>query len=472
MYHKTSRPPSSIISNKEKQAATNLLARSEHLSPQVVTPSERWENNCRYSFGYPARDRGTTDSVSRQSYFQWLNAVYVNQKRTNFRNGPICINLYAHHLERGYICFSGYATGNSSVTKADVLLIPDTDRSFSHISLSALNGGGEHRLGSVLIQMVIEYSIHQGCEGRVSLRSTRDSGQFYFKLGFIPDNDIVYQELMAGQHTNGWDMYLPEASIAIWKEKIRKHPLLTRQIGKQWTDNIWLHSDDTEKLWPFLIDKLRFDAIQYLFFDYARYSTRQFYNAGENLIWAFKGNTSLESVSLKGSTFNWPLSELITALSFHPNLSCFTIRNYDETTNEMDDATFQALANFIKQIPRLQRLTFAHLRLFSDSFVIFCEALARTSGVKEIEFEHMTLSADNIRALKKALIWNSALTKISSSQCDANFEAMLVELRQHKMTARLSETQQTLFARKLPPSLQQAIITHDRSSQHRVTALV
>lgn len=440
---------------KSEKALSNLLARPEHISSRLISQEESWADKQDDRFSLPTTDTGIAAPVIRQSYFQWLNAIYVNPKDVASRLEPIPINIYAHHLPQGFICFSGYWLDGSSVAKVEMRLESGKDDVKSHVEISSLNGGEKYRLGSVFVQLAIEYSIQNGCDGRVTLRSTRNSGQFYFKLGFAPSSDDVYEALLEGQEVNGWDMYLPDACIAVWRQKIEKKPLLIREIKPQLLENMHIHSDETIKLWPLLIDKLYFNAIRALSFDYA-YQPRI---SHQSLLQAFKENTSLESLSLKGSTFQYPLSEVIDALSSHTHLSYLTLRNYDECTKEIDDAAFQSLAHFIAHT-RLRCLTLAHLKLHSKSFEFFCNALASTVSIKKIVFDNITLSPGNIDALKRALLTNTSIIEIISLQCEHGFEMMLAEVREQKNSRqKITGTSQTFFA---GPSLASFQATEDQ----------
>ncbi|MHB1948285.1 MAG: hypothetical protein ACYCQI_09255 [Gammaproteobacteria bacterium] len=56
--------------------------------------------------------------------------------------------------------------------------------------------------------------------------STRQSRQFYFKLGFLPKNAETLKLLLEDKEIDGGEMYLPMESISAWKNKIEKHAAL------------------------------------------------------------------------------------------------------------------------------------------------------------------------------------------------------------------------------------------------------
>ncbi|BCA95866.1 hypothetical protein TUM19329_22270 [Legionella antarctica] len=78
------------------------------------------------------------------------------------------------------------------------------------------------------MQVVVEHSLLAGCDGRVSLFSANKSGAFYFKPGFTALNETSFDALFyEGQNDiDGGVMFLTNASIEAWKERVSQHPLL------------------------------------------------------------------------------------------------------------------------------------------------------------------------------------------------------------------------------------------------------
>ncbi len=111
-----------------------------------------------------------------------------------------------------------------------------------------LRGGGGFRIGSFLIQLAIEFAIRDEYE-EISLGSTRGSGEFYFKLGFVPPQENLQREdiierLKKNQYSkqqlciDGGHMFLPRESLIIWKQKILKTPILPGVFGMGVSPNI------------------------------------------------------------------------------------------------------------------------------------------------------------------------------------------------------------------------------------------
>ena len=97
------------------------------------------------------------------------------------------------------------------------------------------------RVGKRLMQVAIEYSFENLCQGRVQLLSYADAVPFYYSLHMRcedEDTDLLVTEAMknakgkkidiAKQMFVGELMYLPEAAVAIWQANIIKKPILER----------------------------------------------------------------------------------------------------------------------------------------------------------------------------------------------------------------------------------------------------
>ncbi|KTD46629.1 hypothetical protein Lrub_1551 [Legionella rubrilucens] len=87
---------------------------------------------------------------------------------------------------------------------------------------------GDYSLGTILIQAIFEQSQILGCEGRICLYSARKSGRFYFKLGFMPLQQTIFDQLFLEnqQDIDGDLMFLSPSAIDAWAERARQRPLL------------------------------------------------------------------------------------------------------------------------------------------------------------------------------------------------------------------------------------------------------
>ncbi|MFC7782481.1 hypothetical protein [Legionella taurinensis] len=92
---------------------------------------------------------------------------------------------------------------------------------------------GDYSLGTILIQAIFEQSQVLGCEGRICLYSARKSGRFYFKLGFMPLQPTILDQLFFEnqQDIDGDLMFLSPSAIDAWAERARQCPLLDTHKG-------------------------------------------------------------------------------------------------------------------------------------------------------------------------------------------------------------------------------------------------
>ncbi|WP_131751088.1 hypothetical protein [Legionella erythra] len=89
---------------------------------------------------------------------------------------------------------------------------------------------GHYSLGTILIQAIFEQSQALGCEGRICLYSARKSGRFYFKLGFMPLQETIFDQLLFEnqQDIDGDLMFLSPSAIKAWAERTQQCPLFNR----------------------------------------------------------------------------------------------------------------------------------------------------------------------------------------------------------------------------------------------------
>jgi hypothetical protein len=149
--------------------------------------------------------------------------------------------------------------------------------------------------------------------------------------------------------------------------------------------------------WPLLIQNLSMGVIESLYLHYSDNHSRSF-----DLVKALKESNSLESVILKGSNFNQPLSDIIRALSAHTKLAKLTIRNYVCVPGEIDDEFMKALADLISA-NTLETLDFSFIPIKSALFSVVCDAMAKSTSLKKIDLTSVDFSPENRGLLKKAL---------------------------------------------------------------------
>ncbi|MCH9611783.1 MAG: hypothetical protein S4CHLAM102_02570 [Chlamydiia bacterium] len=100
-------------------------------------------------------------------------------------------------------------------------------------NLSKWNEFGEktQRVGSALIQCVVEMSIQKGYRGRVEVKSTEDSTLFFLKMGFVPHERGALRDieraLVAGGGLPSGQMVLKGERLKEWKVQIAKGQMLT-----------------------------------------------------------------------------------------------------------------------------------------------------------------------------------------------------------------------------------------------------
>lgn len=222
----------------EKEAALELSNRPPHLSGCLTEKEVQQHKALVETFPQvaPTDDRGTAAPIRWQPYFKWVNSVRVNHK-DDISLEPKVIHIYGH-WENDFLYFTGhredYIKFRSRDSDAKIMLSISSENQKAdgsgYIFINALNAHGVYRFGSVFIQIAIEYSFMAGYGGKVRLNSTRDSGLFYFKLGFVPVCALTFKRLKNGEQINGGEMYLPQASIDVWKSKIAAYSLLPHQL--------------------------------------------------------------------------------------------------------------------------------------------------------------------------------------------------------------------------------------------------
>lgn len=227
-----------ITPSMEKEAALELSRRSPHISGFLSEQEIQQHKTLVESFlpVAPTDDSGTAAPIRWQPYFKWVNSILVNHKEDGSLD-PKAIHVYGH-WENDFLYFTGhredYLRFRSRDSSAKIMLSVSSKsqnvEDSGYVFINSLNAYGIYRLGSVFIQIAIENSLMAGMGGRVRLNSTRDSGLFYFKLGFVPDCELTFNFLKNGENINGGEMYLPQASIEIWKNKITANPILPNDL--------------------------------------------------------------------------------------------------------------------------------------------------------------------------------------------------------------------------------------------------
>jgi hypothetical protein len=211
--------------SKERIAAQNVLARthfSEHSVEEEEGAAKRAWLLTFYGTGLlnQALDRPYDGGVSEQIYwlpsFVFLKALNIKSKVLS--NEPLLINLYHHRKTLPYIavafdCFYCYTSRDQdalmSSAKIVTSLYPD------HVYINAINSY-EPYLGSLLIQVAVEHSLRESRGGKIKLKATRNSDEFFLKSGFLYEGEL---------------MYLPQSSIEAWKIKIAQHPVLPNKAS-------------------------------------------------------------------------------------------------------------------------------------------------------------------------------------------------------------------------------------------------
>jgi hypothetical protein len=112
----------------------------------------------------------------------------------------------------------------------------DTNKKLPYIFVAKLSGGGDYPygfkgVGTALMQLAIEYSLIRGYGGKIQLDAIEDSAMFYYHkihmrvLGRFREltenklNNLEKEDIEC-------EMYLPEAAIPIWQQKINEKPIL------------------------------------------------------------------------------------------------------------------------------------------------------------------------------------------------------------------------------------------------------
>ncbi|MFA6303163.1 MAG: ankyrin repeat domain-containing protein, partial [Legionella sp.] len=199
-------------------------------------------------------DRGTSASIYWNPSFEYLRAIHVRPRDPDSSHPPKLVLLFSHYNEMNHKIFTCYRDHQKSLAKIILSKCEDSYPGNKHgvIGINSINScDGYHkrsdfRHGSYLIQLAIEYSFQQGYEGRVDLFSTNGSGKFYFKLGFLPKHltESILKGFQTGQDIDGFDMYLPQASIDAWKEKIRQYPII---LSEEEVNALVLNSENSKQ---------------------------------------------------------------------------------------------------------------------------------------------------------------------------------------------------------------------------------
>jgi len=204
--------------------------------------------------------KGVMDRVPYLSFYAYIGQATLFGKNPDKISSPY--HLFAHEMIAENfstsICFTVYGEKPSYTLDDDphegtawkflstgkiVLRIVD-----NKVLILQLMGGGDFRVGSFLIQLAIEFAIRNQYD-EISLGSNRGSGEFYFKLGFVPYQAYFRQEeiceaLINNQNTtdrlyiDGGHMFLPEPSLNIWKKRILEQPILPRVFRIEFSPNI------------------------------------------------------------------------------------------------------------------------------------------------------------------------------------------------------------------------------------------
>jgi len=217
-----------------QKAAERLSARPDHLSYQVIDEAivesytQRVSNYATKLYFFEHGNEGRTGHpVLWRPSHQYLTTLHINDHKTE----PAGIfDFYSHQLPQDKHChyISAYNTSDASSDHPSLSkgkLCYSIGESALHVC--QLNSFTQYRLGSTLMQIAVELSLEAGFEGRVELVSTRLSGPFYFKLGFLPRSQSVLEKLENSEkYCDGHEMYLPDAAICAWKKKISAHPIL------------------------------------------------------------------------------------------------------------------------------------------------------------------------------------------------------------------------------------------------------
>lgn len=186
-------------------------------------------------------EKKTEKPVNSISSFKYIKICEMRvEPKTGINAAPIELNLYhvfseevkdADHfvlidqngLDVAYARFTYHP-------KSPHLEPAYADLSFIVIDAIESKKRGAYALGTVLVQAVFEYSLSTDCEGRVSLYSANKSGEFYFKLGFTPLKEHIFDKLYFNGEKNidGDIMFLTDAANEAWREKAQTHPLFSR----------------------------------------------------------------------------------------------------------------------------------------------------------------------------------------------------------------------------------------------------
>lgn len=182
---------------------------------------------------------GTSAAIFWNPSFKYLRAIHIQPRDPDSTRRPKLVLLFSHYDEMKHKIFTCYHDSNQSLAK---IILSKSEDSYpcntcGFIGINSINSRdgyyerSDFRYGSFLIQLAIEYSFQQGYEGRVDLFSTNGSSKFYFKLGFLPTylTQSILNELQTSSNVDGFNMYLPQASIDAWKERILACPIILSQ---------------------------------------------------------------------------------------------------------------------------------------------------------------------------------------------------------------------------------------------------
>jgi len=233
-------------SEMEIEAVRRLSSRPAHLSvnPANLALSSDGHKQLETSYRNASRrytQLGTRSSISWNPGFKLLSAQLINPDFIDNNVEPAQFNFYYHAINRVrskelYVTchnYSGSADGQTSLESiAKIFMVSAQDLPYQNgargcLYICEINSfDHQYRLGTALIQAAVELSIKEGFDGRIAVCSRKKSGQFFFKLGFIPEDHGVFDRLKKGEEINGKTMHLPEDSIAIWKQKIAQRSIL------------------------------------------------------------------------------------------------------------------------------------------------------------------------------------------------------------------------------------------------------
>lgn len=93
----------------------------------------------------------------------------------------------------------------------------------------------DYSLGAVLLQAVFEQSLNRGDEGRIILYSANKTGEVYFKYGFIPLQETLFEKLFFNgeKELDGGIMFLTNSVISAWQERVNAQRILPNTVSSE-----------------------------------------------------------------------------------------------------------------------------------------------------------------------------------------------------------------------------------------------